>query len=53
MSPKLKLLVLVAALGLAGCVSMPTGPSIAVLPGTGKSFDEFRFDEKPGQGCLA
>lgn len=45
MSRKLKPLVLVAALGLAGCVSMPTGPSIAVLPGTGKSFDEFRFDD--------
>ena len=45
MSRKLKPLVVVAALGLAGCVSMPTGPSIAVLPGTGKNFDEFRFDD--------
>lgn len=45
MSPQLTPLLLVAALGLAGCVSMPTGPSIAVLPGTGKSFDQFRFDE--------
>jgi len=45
MSPQLKSLLLVAALGLAGCVSMPTGPSIAVLPGTGKSFDQFRNDD--------
>ncbi|HEU4843668.1 MAG TPA: YMGG-like glycine zipper-containing protein [Burkholderiaceae bacterium] len=30
---------------LAGCVSMPTGPSALVLPGTGKSFDQFRADD--------
>jgi YmgG-like glycine-zipper protein len=41
----LKLLALAAVLGLAACVSAPTGPSVMVLPGTGKSFDEFRFDE--------
>lgn len=29
----------------AGCVSMPSGPSMLVLPGTGKSFDQFRFDD--------
>jgi hypothetical protein len=30
---------------LGGCVSLPTGPSMMVLPGTGKNFDQFRFDD--------
>src|SRR5258708_32827583 len=30
---------------LAGCVSMPSGPGVMVLPGSGKSFDQFRFDD--------
>ena len=30
---------------LAGCVSMPTGPSVMVLPGSGRNFDQFRADE--------
>ena len=30
---------------LAACTTMPTGPSVMVLPGTGKSFDQFRADE--------
>ena len=34
-----------AALILTGCVSVPTGPSTLALPGTGKGFDQFRFDE--------
>jgi len=29
---------------LAGCASAPTGPSMLVLPGTGRSFDTFRID---------
>lgn len=41
----LKLFVPVAALVLAGCVALPTGPSVMVLPGTGRNFDQFRFDE--------
>ena len=45
MSPSLKPLLCIAALGLAGCVSIPTGPSVMVLPGTGRTFDQFRFDE--------
>ena len=40
-----KLAVPAAALALAGCVSVPTGPSMTVLPGTGKSFEQFRYDE--------
>lgn len=34
-----------AALLTAGCVVMPSGPSVTVLPGTGKSFDQFRGDD--------
>ncbi|MFY9316745.1 MAG: YMGG-like glycine zipper-containing protein [Burkholderiales bacterium] len=38
-----------AALGavalLAGCVSIPSGPGVMVLPGTGKSFELFRADD--------
>jgi hypothetical protein len=30
---------------LAGCASAPTAPSVMVLPGSGRSFDEFRTDE--------
>src|ERR1700704_6371710 len=37
--------VLAASLLLAACVSMPKGPSVMVLPGTGKSFDQFRYDD--------
>jgi len=45
MRAALKLAIPAAALALAGCVSVPTGPSMTVLPGTGKSFDEFRYDD--------
>ena len=34
-----------ALLVLAGCVVVPTGPSRMSLPGTGKSFDQFRADD--------
>lgn len=30
---------------VAGCTSIPTGPSVMTLPGTGKSFDQFRADD--------
>ena len=35
----------VLLLVLAGCVSVPSGPSRMSLPGTGKSFDQFRGDD--------
>lgn len=39
-------LLAIAGFGLlAGCTTMPDGPSVMVLPGTGKSFDQFRFDD--------
>ncbi|MBI4206160.1 MAG: hypothetical protein HY527_14160 [Betaproteobacteria bacterium] len=45
MSNTFKLSSLFAVLALAGCVTVPTGPSVMVLPGTGKSFDQFRYDD--------
>ncbi len=40
---RLPLAILVLLLG--GCAAMPTGPSVMVYPGTGKSFDQFRYDD--------
>jgi hypothetical protein len=34
-----------ALLTLSGCVTMPTGPSVMVLPGSGKSFEQFQTDD--------
>jgi hypothetical protein len=31
---------------VVGCATTPTGPGVLVLPGTGKSFDQFRADEQ-------
>jgi hypothetical protein len=45
MRTNLKRLTLASLLLLAGCVSMPSGPGVMVLPGTGKSFDQFRLDD--------
>ena len=36
---------MVALLALSACVTVPNGPSIMSLPGTGKSFDQFRADD--------
>ena len=36
---------LVIGLLLAGCATVPSGPSVMVLPGTGKSFDQFQGDD--------
>jgi hypothetical protein len=40
-----KWLTLAAAIGLTGCVSIPDGPSVMVMPGAGKNFDQFRTDD--------
>ena len=39
------LLLLVAATGLTGCATIPTGPSVMVLPGQGKPFEQFQADD--------
>lgn len=36
---------LLAAALLVGCASVPTGPNVMALPGTGKNFEEFRADD--------
>ena len=40
-----KLSALLALASLAGCASIPTGPSMMALPGSGRSFDQFRYDD--------
>jgi Glycine-zipper domain len=37
------ILIMIAA--LSACATLPTGPSVMVLPGTDKSFDQFRMDD--------
>lgn len=39
---------LIAALALSGCVTVPYGPSATALPGTGMSWERFRYDDA---GC--
>lgn len=41
----LKIAALSATLLVAACTTMPSGPSVMVLPGSGKSFDQFRADD--------
>ena len=42
----MKVSALALPLLIAACTTMPSGPSVMVLPGTGKSFDQFRADER-------
>lgn len=35
----------IASCMLGACVSLPTGPSVMTLPGSGKSFEQFRYDD--------
>lgn len=43
--PKQVWLAATLPLCLAACTVMPNGPSAMVLPGSGKSFDQFRSDD--------
>ncbi len=47
MKTRTLLLCISPLVALAGCVSVPTGPSerAAAMPGTGKTFDQFRADD--------
>jgi hypothetical protein len=40
-----RILLGIGVLALAGCASTPSGPSVMVLPGSGKNFDQFRADD--------
>jgi len=37
--------ILVSAFVLSACATMPSSPSILVLPGTGQSYDQFHNDD--------
>jgi len=39
------LLSLVFACAVTGCMQVPNGPNVMVLPGAGKSFDQFNVDD--------
>lgn len=45
MKPIMKLTPVLALSLLAACTTMPTGPSVMALPGSGKNFDQFRLDD--------
>lgn len=45
MSMTYKLPSLLALLALGACTTLPSGPSLMALPGSGKSFDQFRADD--------
>jgi hypothetical protein len=45
MSTLLRFSPLLALLTVAACTTIPTGPSVMAMPGTGKSFDQFRGDD--------
>lgn len=34
-----------ALLSIAACATVPNGPSVMAMPGTGKNFDQFRADD--------
>jgi hypothetical protein len=38
-------LVVMCGLLLGACATVPAGPSVMVMPGTGKSFDQFQGDD--------
>lgn len=45
MSKVLRVSPLLALLMLGACTTIPTGPSVMAMPGTGKSLDQFRGDD--------
>lgn len=40
-----KFSLLIAVVTIAACATIPAGPSVMALPGSGKSFDQFRMDD--------
>ncbi|MFA5912545.1 MAG: YMGG-like glycine zipper-containing protein [Burkholderiales bacterium] len=45
MSRLIRISPLAALLLLGACTTIPTGPSVMVMPGSGKNFDQFRNDD--------
>jgi hypothetical protein len=44
MNTRLRFFTALTGVLLSGCATIPSGPSVLVLPGTGKSFDRFQAD---------
>jgi len=40
-----RVLTFLALLAVSGCVTLPSGPSVMVLPGSEKSFEQFQVDD--------
>src|ERR1035437_633879 len=45
MNTSLRYSALLALLMVGACTTVPTGPSVMGMPGTGRSFDQFRADD--------
>lgn len=45
MTPALRFSPLIVLLLVGACTTVPSGPGVMALPGTGKSFDQFRGDD--------
>ena len=45
MSSTVKFSSLLALFALGACSTIPTGPSVLAMPGSGKNFDQFRADD--------
>lgn len=45
MNTSLRYGALLALLMVGACTTVPTGPSVLVMPGTGRGFDQFRADD--------
>jgi|LNFM01.1.fsa_nt_gb hypothetical protein len=45
MNTRASLALIIVAVSAAGCASIPNGPDVMALPGTGMSFEQFRADD--------
>jgi hypothetical protein len=45
MTPAFRLTCLLVLLMVGACTTVPSGPGVMALPGSGKSFDQFRADD--------
>jgi len=45
MKNRMVIIITAIAFTLSGCVTLPTGPSVRVLPGEGKPFEQFMGDD--------
>ncbi len=45
MKTKVIILTLLPLMGLGGCATIPNGPSVRVMPGSGKTFEQFQADD--------